>query len=127
MDPKPVQEFKQIEAKILSWILQAETYNEEELWEEDDRFNKEMITKFSTQLQTRWRNRLWKLNERLIAVTTPKERRAADWPEDIRSTMIERVLGADTFPTDTINKSLDMLRDLLEFWRRVRELRRACE
>lgn len=127
MDPKQVEEFNQLEAKILSWILQAETYDEEQLWEEDDRFNKEMITKFSTELQNRWRNRLRKLNVRLIAVTTPKERRAADWPEDIRSTMIERVLDEDTFPTDTINKSLDMLRDLLEFWRRVRDLRLACE
>jgi len=104
-------------ATIEQYRTELDAYDQEMLWDEDDRVQKEWFSEFSTNLKELWTGRLIRLNSQAIALSTPKQRRELGWPDDLHKTTIASRMNADEFPSArvrTASSLMELLRETVE-------------
>ena len=111
------QTLQELLTTIEQYQAELDAYDQEMLWEEDDRVQKEWFTEFSTNLKELWSERLARLNSQAIALSTPKQRRELGWPEDLHKTTITSRMNLDEFPTArvrTARRLMGLLHDTVD-------------
>lgn len=108
------QTLGEVLTSIQQYQRQLDAYDQEMLWDEDDRVQKEWFSEFSTNLKVLWTERMIHLNTRTISLSTPKQRRMLGWPEDLHRTTITSRMSVDEFPSARVRTAIRLMEILRE-------------